>query len=138
MSPYTAAGLTAFVGICLLAGWLSGFRNRSYVGWLGLAFVVLAGFLVALGKQKEAQEIGAADARLATVVKVLLFVWLAAFLMALIAAVSETSRRLRELRESHRAAAEGLLEIMRASDKREDEAGPAEEEGEGPSGEDKA
>lgn len=138
MSPQTAAALTAFVGICLLAGWLSGFRHRSYVGWLGLAFLALGGFLLALAKQKEAQEMGAADPRWAIAMKVLLFVWLAAFLIALVSAVRETFRRLRELRESHQAAAEGLLEMLRASreaDEQSESAG-AEDEGEGPAGED--
>ena len=138
MSPQTAAALTAFVGICLLAGWLSGFRHRSYVGWLGLAFLALGGFLLALAKQKEAQEMGAPDPRWAMAMKVLLFVWLAAFLIALVAAVRETSRRLRELRESHQAAAEGLLEMLRASREADEqsESAEAEGEGEGPAGED--
>jgi hypothetical protein len=138
MSPQTAAALTGFVGVCLLAGWLAGFRNRAYVAWLGLAFVALGGFLLALAKQKEAQEMGAADPRLALVMKVLLFVWLAAFVISLIVALRETSRRLRELRESHEAAAAGLLEVLRASreaDEQSESAG-AEGEGEGPSGED--
>jgi hypothetical protein len=139
MSPQVAAGLTAFVGICLIAGWITGFRNRAYVGWLGLAFLALAGFLLALGKHKEAQETGAADPRLATAVKVLLFVWVAAFLVSMVAAVRETSRRLKELRASHEAAEEGLLEIMRGRQEHETRPGPAgaEDEGEGSSGEDK-
>ncbi len=138
MSPQTAAALTGFLGVCLLAGWLAGFRNRSYVGWLGLAFVALGGFLLALAEQKEAREMGAADPRLTVLIKVLLFVWLGAFLLSLIAAVRETVRRLRELRESHQAAADGLLEMLRASreaDEQSQSAG-AEDEGEGPPGED--
>ena len=138
MSPQVAAGLTAFVGICLIAGWITGFRNRAYVGWLGLAFLALAAFLLVLGKHKEAQETGAADPRLATAVKVLLLVWVAAFVLSMVAAVRETSRRLKELRASHETAAEGLLEIMQASREHEARPGPAgaEDEGEGASGED--
>ncbi len=137
MSPQMAAGLTAFVGVCLIAGWISGFRNRAYVGWLGLAFLALAGFLLALGKHKEAQQTGATDPRLATAVKVLLFAWVAAFVVSMVAAVRETSRRLKELRANHEAAAEGLLEIVRTSKEREARSGPAgaEDEGEGSSGE---
>ena len=124
MTPQVAAGLTAFLGICLLAGWVTGFRNRSYVGWLGLAFVGLAGFLVAVGKVREAHELGGTNRAMAMLPWALLVVWVAALLLSALSAVRETARRLREIRESHEAAAEGLLEVMRASQEREAGAEP--------------
>jgi ABC-type Fe3+ transport system permease subunit len=131
MSLQFAAGLTAFVGLCLTAGWIAGFRNRSYVGWLGLAFLALAGFLLALGKAQAAREFGGDSSPFGTIATVLLVLGIALFLVALVAAVRETSRRLQELRESHEAAAEGLLELLRASAESgegEPPAGPQERE----------
>jgi MFS family permease len=137
MSPQLAAGLVAFVGICLLAGWFTGFKNRSSVGWLGLAFLGLAGFLMALGKAREAQELGRAAPAMAALARALLIVGVAALLLSAVSAVRETARRLREIKESHEAAAEGLLEVMRAA--RERENGTQAEEGDAsPSGDDTA
>ena len=122
MTPQFAASLTGFVGLCLLAGWVTGFRNRSYVGWLGLAFVALAGFLIAIGRARDLQEIGHASRGITALVLVLLVAWIGALLLSAFSAIQETARRLREIRQSHEAAAEGLLELMRASAEREAEA----------------
>ncbi|MCJ7751591.1 MAG: hypothetical protein MUQ65_10940 [Armatimonadetes bacterium] len=124
MSPQLAAGLTAFVGLCLVAGWVTGFRHRAYVGWLGLAFCVLAGFLLALGRVREAEAIGGSDPRMAMLCKALLFVWVGALLFAAGTAVAETLRRLRELRNGHREAAEVLLEMVRARREKSDGEAP--------------
>jgi len=133
MTPQLGAGLTAFVGICLLAGWVTGFRNRSYVGLLGLAFVALAGFLIALGKAGEAHDVGLTGSGPRLAAWVLLLFSIGAFLLAAIAAVRETARRLREVRESHEEAAQGLLELVRASRERGEETQP---EGGGAAGSD--
>jgi ABC-type Fe3+ transport system permease subunit len=133
MTPQLAAGLTAFVGICLLAGWVTGFRNRSYVGLLGLAFIGLSGFLLAAARARAAQEIGRPEPAMATLARVLLFVWLAALLLSAVSAVREAARRLREVRESHEEAAQGLLELVRASRERGEETQP---EGGGAAGSD--
>ena len=132
MSPQLAAGLTAFVGGCLVAGWATGFRHRAYVGWLGLAFLALAGLLLALGRVREAEGIGGSDPRMAMLVKALLFVWVAALLLAAGTAVAETLRRLRELRNGHQEAAEALLEMVRARREREESEGEAPDAGESP------
>jgi ABC-type Fe3+ transport system permease subunit len=124
MTPQLAAGLTAFVGICLLAGWVTGFRNRSYVGWLGLAFIGLSGFLLAAGRAHAAQEMARPEPAMATLARALLFIWIAALLLSAVSAVRETARRLREIRESHEEAAQGMLELVRASRERAEEAQP--------------
>jgi len=136
LSPELAAGLTAFVGICLIAGWVTGFRHRSYVGWLGLAFLGLAGFVLALSRAREAQDMGAPSAGLQWAVRVLLVVWLASFVIAGVSAVRETARRLRALRQDHLEAAEALLELVKASQAaeqtRDDTEAPTEEGGTSP------
>ena len=53
MSPQLAGGLTALVGMCMVAGWLAAFRNRAYLGLLGLGFLTISGFLLALAKAIE-------------------------------------------------------------------------------------
>jgi hypothetical protein len=133
MSPQLAAGLTAFVGVCLVAGWATGFRHRAYVGWLGLAFLALAGLLLALGRVREAEAIGGSDPRMAMLVKVLLVVWVGALLLAAGTAIGETLRRLRALRNGHQQAAEALLEMVRARrEQREKSEGEAPDGGESP------
>ena len=124
MTPQLAAGMVAFVGICLLAGWFTGFRNRSYVGWLGVAFLLLAGSVMAGAKAKEAKDLAMASSGLATAAKALLFAAAVAFLLSAVSAVRETARRLRQIQEGHEAAAEGLLELMRAAREREAEKQP--------------
>jgi hypothetical protein len=124
MTPQFAAGMVAFVGICLLAGWFTGFRNRSYVGWLGLAFIALAGSVMAGAKAKEAKDLAMASPGLATAAKALLLAAVIAFLLSAVSAIRETARRLRQIKESHEAAAEGLLELMRAARERKVEKQP--------------
>jgi hypothetical protein len=121
MSPQLAAGITAFAGVCLVAGWISAFRNRAYVGWLGLAFLALSGSLWCAGAAREAQELGAsAPPHLSLLAKLLVAGSVASFLIALAAAVQETRRRLREMREAHEASVEAMLAMMRAQRQREE------------------
>ena len=134
MSPQVAAGLTAFVGVCMVAGWLSAFRNRAYLGWLGLAFLALSGSLLAHDRARQAQVLGVASPQVSLLAKILLLVCLLSFVLALVAAVRETARRLRDIRDRHRAAEEALLAMMQARREKEDEAG-SEERGSGDSSE---
>lgn len=135
MSPELAAGLTGFVGLCLVAGWVTGFRNRAYVGWLGLAFLLLAGFLLAAGGVGDAAAIGAESGGLPLLAIGLFLLCAAAFALAGVSAVRETARRLRELREQHEAAAEAMLEMFRAQRERDQTEGGESDGGES-SGED--
>ena len=57
MSPQLAAGLTALVGICMVAGWLAAFRNRAYLGLLGLGFLAISGFLLSLANARAAEDL---------------------------------------------------------------------------------
>ena len=140
MSPPLAAGLLAFVGACLVAGWITGFRNRSYVGWLGFAFLALSGSLWALGKVSAAQDLGSTDPAMALLTKVLLIICLLSFLLSAISAVRETLRRVREVRTQHESAAETLLALVQASRDRKEEprSGQPDGDGDGSSKEDQA
>jgi len=124
MSPQFAAGLTGLAGLCMVAGWVTAFRNRAYLGWLGFAFVCLSGFL---WTGSRARDLGVPDNRqMLLLARVLLGVCLLSFALAGVAAVRETTRRLREIRDGYRAAEEALVEIVRASrEKEEDEETPA-------------
>ncbi len=128
MSSDLAAALTGFVGLCLIAGWLSGFRNRGYLGWLGLAFVCLAGAIWASGEAELAREMGAAANRPMRLGQVLLGVCVVAFVLAVLSAVQETQRRVREIRARHEAAEEALIEMLRAQRGKKPDPGPAEDE----------
>jgi len=120
MSPQLAAGLTAFVGACLVAGWATGFRNRSYVGWLGAAFLTLAVSLWSTGQVEAAQEVGGRSPRMGLLAMLFFFVCLVCFLIAAVTAVRETVRRLRDMRVHHEAAAEAMLAMIRARREREE------------------
>ena len=124
MSPQLAAGLTALVGLCMVAGWLSAFRNRAYLGWLGCAFLTLSASLLSHGRSPLAATI-------------LLVVCLLCFLLALVAAVRETKRRVHEIRERHAAAEEAMLAMIQASREKEQQAGAGESKADEPPGEDR-
>lgn len=127
MTPRLAATLTTIVGLSMLAGWLSAFRNRAYLGWLGLAFMAVSGYLMEYDVAQNAKTYSLPIGGAALAQKVCLLVCAIAFLLAVIAAVRETRRRLREIKESHRAAEEALLEMLKSSAARE----AAEGEGKG-------
>jgi hypothetical protein len=121
MTPQFASGLTLFIGLCLIAGWATGFRNRAYVGLLGLAFLGLAGFLLAVNKVQEAKGLNAPHEPMAMLARALLVLWVALLLVAFLSAIRETGRRLRDIREGHQASAEALLEMMKMSQARKQE-----------------
>lgn len=138
ISPGLGAGLLITAGLSLVAGWLTAFRNRSYLGLLGLAFLSLAGFVLCGAKAKEAKDMGVVIPSLVISAQALLALAAVLVLAALVAAVRETRRRIRELQESHRAAEEALLEIFRASAAKEKPSAEEPPTGEArPGGEDK-
>ncbi len=119
MSPQVAASLLVVLGLSMVAGWVTVFRNRYYLGSLGIAFLALAGALMAGNKVKLAAEFGASEPGLAVVGRVLLIAAAAFGALALILAVQETRRRMAEMRESYRAAEEALIEMVEASRRKE-------------------
>ena len=115
MSPQLAAGLTALVGVCMVAGWLTAFRNRAYLGLLGLGFLTISGFLLALAKARAAEELGADSSQIVLLARLLFGVCLLLFLLAAVAAIRETARRMREIRTGYREAEEAMLEMVQAA-----------------------
>jgi hypothetical protein len=115
VTPRLAATLTTIVGLSMLAGWLSAFRNRAYLGWLGLAFMAVSGYLMAYDVAQNAKTYSLPIGGAALAQKICLLICAIAFLLAVMAAARETRRRLREIKEGHRAAEEALLEMLRSS-----------------------
>lgn len=97
----TAAFVTGFIGILFLAGFVSAFRNRIYVGLLGLSFVTLA-----------AQIMMPAESAHRWLRLGLLIVAGALFLGAVFAAVSETAARVRLLQEARRGREREMWEYL--------------------------
>jgi TRAP-type C4-dicarboxylate transport system permease small subunit len=125
------------VGLSMVAGWLSAFRNRAYLGLLGLAFLMLSGSLLAADRASAMQALGGpADPKMALAATVLLAGCVVSFAAALLAALRETARRVREVRERHEAAEQAMLEMIRASQEREQQERPAEDGGTQTGGED--
>lgn len=122
MSPQLAAGITGVIGLCMVAGWMSAFRNRAYLGLLGLSFLTLSGFFLSAGRAREAQELSIDAPGMLLLARTLLVACLVFFLLAAIAAARETARRLREIRTSHREAEEAMLEMFKAAVNKEREA----------------
>ena len=119
--PRVVASLISFVGICMIAGWLSAFRNRAYLGWLGLAFVTFGGSLLAADKAGAAQALGASGHQFVLWARVLFVTSMISGLLAAISALQETRRRLRELQQRQRDAAEAILELTKAQLEKEAE-----------------
>lgn len=119
--PRVVASLISFVGICMIAGWLSAFRNRAYLGWLGLAFVTIGGCLLAADKAETAQALGGSGHQFILWARVLFAASVISGLLAIISAVQESRRRLRELQQRHRDAAEAILELTKAQLEKEAE-----------------
>lgn len=134
LTPRLAASLTIVVGLSMLAGWVTAFRNRAYLGWLGLAFLAVSGYLLAVDRVRVAQEMGLAHAGAAVAATAFLVVCIVAFLLAVVAAAQETVRRIREIREGHRAAEEALLAMMQGNLEREEQAERKPEAGDDVSG----
>jgi len=120
ISPQLAAGLTSVVGLSMVAGWLSAFRNRAYLGWLGLSFLSLSGYLLSIDRVRAAHDLGMRNPGAALAAKAFLIAWAASFLLSLLFAARETRRRIREIRAGHRAAEEALLEMIQAAREREE------------------
>ena len=118
MAPVVAS-LLIIAGLSMVAGWATVFRNRYYLGLLGLAFLALAGALLAAQKVNAAKEFGATAPSAAAIARVLLPAAAVFFLAAVVAAVHEVRRRIAEMREDYRAAEEALLAITQASAEKE-------------------
>lgn len=103
----------------MLAGWLSAFRHRAYLGWLGLAFLTLSGSILAQDKVKVALELGAAAPQMRLAAQALLVVCAVCFVLAAVMAVQESVRRLHELKERHRSAEEALMAMVKVSREKE-------------------
>jgi len=132
MNPRLAAGLTTIVGLSMLAGWLSAFRNRGYLGWLGLAFMSMSGYLFAYDKAQSAKAFNLPTDGALLAQKACLVIAFVAFVCSAVAAVRETKRRIREIQEGHREAEEALFEMMKASAEQEARAESKEPPAEGP------
>lgn len=122
MSPQLAAGITGVIGLCMVAGWMSAFRNRAYLGLLGLSFLALSGFFLSAGRVRAAQELSIDAPGMLLLARTLLVACLVFFLLAAAAAARETARRLREIRTSHREAEEAMLEMFKAAAEKERDA----------------
>jgi hypothetical protein len=118
MAPVVAS-LLIIAGLSMVAGWATVFRNRYYLGLLGLAFLALAGALLAAQKVNAAKEFGAAAPGAAAIARVLLPAAGVLFLAAVVAAVHEVRRRIAEMREDYRAAEQALFEITQAAIEKE-------------------
>ena len=98
-----AAAVIAFIGLCLLLGWVQVYRDRRYLLWLAIAFLSLGSNLWL----PRGEYVGPR--------RVLLAVTLVTLIAAVVEAIVETRRRLARIRAQHRAREEALLEMVKAS-----------------------
>jgi len=129
ISPQLAAGLTTVVGLSMLAGWLTALRNRAYLGWLGLAFLCISGYVLAAERARLAHDLGLSGAGATEATRVLLVASIISFLLSLVSAARETVRRIRDIHAGHRAAEEALLAIISAQRDSDEEKEPEDDEG---------
>jgi hypothetical protein len=125
----TIAYLCIVVGLSMIAGWWTAFRNRPYLGLLGASFLVLATYLIV-------RERVAANPAIVWVQIAALAIYAVLVVAAVVAAVQESRRRLAEVREHFRAAEEGFVAMMEAEQRRraakpEDDSSPRQSDKEG-------
>ncbi len=127
MIPAQTIGFYCLVaGLSMLAGWWIAFRNRPYLLSLGISFLALAAALII----SDRARFGPPSPALQGVFLASVGVAVLAFLVAAVLAVQETRRRIHEMREHYRAAAEALAEMARSKEQQlQDE--PAQDEPEG-------
>jgi len=114
MPPQTIAYLCLVVGLSMVAGWVVAFRNRPYLGLLGLSFLSLAGYVLAREAVRRAQEARLSAPGLTWLEVAALVATLLLFVASFWAAVQESRRRMREVREHFRAAEDAFTTLMEA------------------------
>jgi len=94
-------GFCLIVGLSLVAGFLSQFRERGYVGWLGLCFLALAGASLFSQVSLPVRNSALAAAGLM-------------FLLSFISALLHTRARLEEIRLRQQAFEKEMLAMLEA------------------------
>jgi|GEM_PF-4610228 len=94
-----AGGFALIIGLALVAGYITQFRERGYVGWLGASFLCLAaaGFIWENSPSLRGYLLSAAGL---------------AFLCALVSAVLQTREKLREIGDRQQAFEAQMLAIL--------------------------
>jgi hypothetical protein len=90
------AAVLAFLGVCLVVGWVQSFRERLYVLIVGISLIVLAGAVLAPGVAKV----------------VLLAASGLIFAAGLVLALAESVRNVRLIREQQRALEQQMLAYL--------------------------
>ena len=109
MTSQTIAYYCLIAGASMLVGWWTAFRNRPYLAYLGGFFISLAGVIAIGNRLGEGEK----TAQLKWEWWCAVAVAGALFLAAFVTAVQESFRRVKEMREHYRAAAEAMLEMTR-------------------------
>lgn len=102
-----AASFCIMVGLSLLAGFITQFRQRGYLGWLGLCFLALAaaGFM-SLREYPTGRNIALGIAGVL-------------FVFAFISAALQTRQRLAEIRRHQEALEAQMIAMMEAQREKE-------------------
>jgi prepilin signal peptidase PulO-like enzyme (type II secretory pathway) len=112
ISTQTIGYYCLVAGLSMIAGWWIAFRNRPYLLSLGIFFAALAAALI-IG-DRMVPGVDAPGLRWA--LRGAVAAAAVAFVIAVVLATQETRRRIREMREHYRAAAEALAEMARAKE----------------------
>jgi len=106
-----AGSFCLIVGLSLIAGFVSQFRERGYVGWLGLSFLALAVSALSSQTNLTARNIALAAAGVF-------------FLLSFISAVQQTRQRLAAIRRRQNEFEDQMIALLEAERaRREKESG---------------
>jgi hypothetical protein len=94
-----AGSFASIIGLSLLAGFFIQFRDRGYVGWLGVNFLLLAGagFTWQSNPEMRGYLLGAAGL---------------SFLFALVSAILHTREKLRDINDRQQAFEAQMLAML--------------------------
>ena len=122
LPPHIIGYYCAVTGLSMVAGWYVSFRNRPYLGALGVFFLALAASLmiydygsIMTGPPGEEKRLIISSA-MRWVLRGTTLLAATAFVAAVVMAVRESQQRLREVRAHYQAAAEALMAMSQAKE----------------------
>jgi len=109
-----SGGFCIIVGLSLIVGFLRQFRERGYVGWLGLCFMALAGAAFISSRMHEAMRLQQKALAAAAMQQrnIVMAVAGILFVISFISAVQQTRQRIADIKRRQESIEEQMLAML--------------------------